>query len=432
MASVGHQVDDASGSPGADELPQAGTGLWRGPLRALRHRDFRLFLFGQVISLSGTWMQSLAVSWLIYRLTHSAAMMGLVGFIGQIPVLVLGPIAGLAADRHPRRRIILCTQALLMLQSAILAALALSGSIKFVHIAALSLLSGLVNAFDIPARQSLYIRLVGKDDLLSAISLNSVTFNSARIVGPSIAGFLVAALGEGPCFLINSVSFLPVLASILVMRAAEPVRRPAESALANLRDGLRYAWSSHDIRGFLGLTAAANLACAPALVLAPVIADAVFHQGSQGLGLLTGAFGVGAVIGTLTLAARDRPSHLRTIFFSALQLALALALYAWSPAFAVSLCAAGLIGYAVMRQLAATNTEIQSRIDDAFRGRVMAMYSMVVVGMLPIGNLLGGAIAEIIGVRWTIFTGALLCLAAVLLWRRSLPPGRFHRSKENE
>ena len=428
MASAGHQVDDATGSPGVAALAEPAAGrLWRGPLRALRHRDFRLFLFGQVVSLSGTWMQNLAVSWLVYRLTRSAALMGLVGFINHFPVLILGPIAGLAADRFPRRRIILCTQALLMLQGAILAALALSGAIQFSHIAGLALLFGLVNAFDIPARQSLYIHLVGKDDLLSAISLNSVTFNSARIVGPSIGGFLIAALGEGLCFLINSISFLPVLASILVMRVAEPVRRADESVADNLRHGLRYAWSSHDIRAFLGLTAAVNLACAPALVLAPVIADAIFHKGSQGLGLLTGSFGVGAVIGTLTLASRSMPSHLHTIFVSALQLGCALAFYAWSPAFVLSLLAAALIGYAVMRQLAATNTEIQTRIDDAFRGRVMAMYSMVVVGMLPVGNLLGGAVAEVIGVRWTISAGALLCLAAVLLWRRSLP-----HSKENE
>ena len=425
MASAGHHVDEASGSPGVAVLPEAAGGRWcRGPFRALRHRDFRLFLFGQVVSLSGTWMQNLAVSWLVYRLTHSAALMGFVGFINHFPVLVLGPIAGLAADRFPRRRIIFCTQALLMLQGAILAALALSGAIQFWHVVGLSLVLGIVNAFDIPARQSLYIHLVGKEDLLSAISLNSVTFNSARIIGPSIGGFLIAALGEGLCFLVNSVSFLPVLASILVMRVVEPARPGGESVLANLRHGLRYAWSSHDIRAFLGLTAAANLACAPALVLAPVIADAIFRRGSQGLGLLTGSFGVGAVIGALTLASHAKPSHLRTIFFSAVQLAVALALYAWSPAFLVSLGAAAFLGYAVMRQLAATNTEIQTRIDDTFRGRVMAMYSMVVVGMLPIGNLLGGAIAEVIGVRWTITAGALLCLAAALLFRRSLPASK--------
>jgi MFS family permease len=293
----------------------------------MRHRDFRLFILGQVVSLTGTWMQNLAQSWLVWRLTQSAALVGLVGFASHLPILLLGPLGGLAADRYPRRRIVLVTQVLFLVQASCFAALALTDRVSVPLIVILALAWGLINAFDIPARQSLYIHLVGKDDLLSAISLNSVTFNSARVVGPSVAGFLVAALGEGLCFLLNAVTFLPVIGSLLLMRVVEPAREAASAPLRHLREGFQYAWRNHEIRGLLGLTAAVNFAGAPAFVLAPVVADAVFGRGSQGLGILLGAFGLGAVVGTAALASRKAVgSHRTTISASALGMAAGLTL----------------------------------------------------------------------------------------------------------
>lgn len=388
--------------------------------RALRHRDFRLYVAGQVISVTGTWVQSLALSWLVYRLTHSTLLMGTVGFSAQIPVLLLGPVGGLVADRFPRRRIVILMQSLMMAQASVLAVLTYTGAIQVWMIVALALVMGTLNAFEIPARQALYVHMVGKDDLANAIALNSMTFNAARVVGPSLGGLFVAAFGEALCFLINAVSYLAVVGCFLVMRTPEPGRSAPPSPLEHLRSGFRYAWNHRPVRALLILTALMNFGSAPPLALGPMFADAIFHRGAQGLGLILGVFGLGAVVGTLALANETSTEKLPGIIsVNALGVAVGLLTYAWAPVFPVILVAAAVGGFCTMRQLAATNGLIQTIIDDDYRGRIMALYSMMVIGMLPLGNLAAGAVAEHVGVRWAVCIGGLLVLAAAVDFLRS-------------
>jgi len=366
-------------------------------------------------------MQGLAQSWLVYRLTHDTLLMGTIGFASHIPVLLLGPLAGLAADRYSRRRLVIVAQVGFMTQGLVMAALTFGGWINIPLILILSILWGVFNAFDIPARQALYIHLVGKEDLLNAIALNSMTFNAARIVGPSIAGFLVSAFGEGVCFLVNGLSFIGVITSLLIMRTPEPGRDFSTGAAAHLREGFQYAWRNRPVRAKLMVVALSNLAAASIIVLGPVFADAMFHMGSHGLGLLTGALGLGAVIGTLRLARHSEPSRMEgVVLVSAVHCGVALVLYAVSPSFYLCLLAAGLYGFGIFRLLASANTLIQTSITDAYRGRVMSLYSMTVIGMLPFGNLGAGAAAGLLGARPTVLLGALLSFAAAWLWRSHL------------
>lgn len=363
-------------------------------------------------------MQTLALSWLVYRLTKSTVLMGTIGFCLYVPVLLLAPVAGIAADRYSRQRIVLATQLAFAVHTVILAALTLTGAVAVWHLAVLAVVWGTINAFDIPGRQSLYFHLVGKEDLPNAIALNSMTFNAARVVGPPIGGVLVAALGEGPCFAINAVTYAGVIVSLLTMRSREPQRvKENISAVKRLQEGFRYAWQRRRVRSVLAMTATANLAVAPAILLAPVFADAVFGRGSQGLGLLTGAAGVGAVAGTLVLAGqRDDTPLARVVLWSLLGMTLGLTAFAVSPRFLLSVGAMLIVGFGVFRQLAASNALIQSSIDDEYRGRIMGLYSMMAVGMLPVGNLLAGLAAKFAGVRWTVAGGGLLCIAAASLW----------------
>ncbi|MBL8290815.1 MAG: MFS transporter [Bryobacterales bacterium] len=393
---------------------------------ALRHREFRLFLGGQVISLCGTWMQNLAQIWLVYRITHSTLLMGTLGFASLFPVLVFGPVAGLVADRLPRRTIVLWAQWAFLFQSLALAVLTLTDRITVPLLMVLAIVAGMINAFDIPARQSLFIHLVGEEDLQNAIALNSMTFNMARVVGPSLAGFLVASVGEGLCFLFNSISYLAVIVSLWMIRTAEPVRDSAPSPLHHLREGFGYAWNTRPVRIMLFVTALANLASAPVATLVPVFSDGIFGRGSQGVGMLTGCLGAGAVFGTYVLAGQAHHANLfRVVYFSALTTVAGLVVYASSPAFPLTLLASATLGFGIFRQLASTNSLIQSTIPDDYRGRIMSLYSMTVVGMLPLGNLAAGAAAHLIGVRWTVAAGALLSAAAALLWRREFP-SRIH------
>src|SRR5579883_708731 len=264
--------------------------------RALRHRNFRLFIGGQIVSLVGTWMQRVAESWLVYRLTHSELLLGTAWFCSQIAVFALGPLGGLAADRFSRRNLVVVTQTLSMLQAFMLAALTLSGRVQVWHVLALSALLGIINAFDMPGRQALVIHMTNKEDLLPAISLNSAVFNTARVLGPGVAGVLLAAVGEGVCFLLNGLSFLAVIGSLLMMRMPVVERKPAAPPMRHLVDGFRYTWHHQAVRRILGLMAAATLAGMPVLVLIPFFADDIFHRGSRGLGFLMAAMGCGAVV----------------------------------------------------------------------------------------------------------------------------------------
>ena len=401
------------------EVPPAGEphGIQQA-FRALRHRNFRLFAAGQIVSLVGTWMQTVAQAWLVYRLTHSELLLGTVWFCAQIPVFAFGALGGLAADRYSRHRLVVVTQTLSMCQALVLAALTLSGKIQVWEIMALALVLGTINAFDMPGRQSLIIQMTSKDDLLNAISLNSAIFNGARVVGPAVAGLLVAAFGEGVCFLLNGVSFLAVIGCLLAMRLPKFHRGAQDSPWAHLAAGFRYVHGHRAVRTLLGMMAAVTIAGMPAVVLMPFFADAIFHRGSRGMGILMGAMGAGAVAGTLVLAWRARISSLpKVIFRSALLLGVGFCFFAWSNVFYLSLAVMPLIGYSVMREMASANTLIQTLIPDEFRGRTMAFYTMTVVGLGPFGSLAAGALAHAYGARLTVAAGGVLAMAAAGIFK---------------
>jgi MFS family permease len=386
--------------------------------RALRHRNFRLFAAGQIVSLVGTWMQTVAQAWLVYRLTHSELLLGTAWFCTQIPVFAFGALGGLAADRYSRHRLVVVTQILSMLQALALAALTLYGKVQVWHILALAMVLGTINAFDMPGRQSLIIQMTSKEDLLNAISLNSAIFNGARVIGPAIAGLLVAAFGEGVCFLLNGFSFLAVIGCLLAMRLPKFIRRPQDSPWAHLAAGFKYVHGHRAVRTLLGMMAAITIAGMPAVVLMPFFADGIFHRGSRGMGILMGAMGAGAVAGTLVLAWRARVSTLpKVIFQSALLLGAGFCFFAWSNVFYLSLAVMPLIGYSVMRQMASANTLIQTLIPDEFRGRTMAFYTMTVVGLGPFGSLAAGALAHAWGARIAVAAGGVLAITAAVIFR---------------
>jgi MFS family permease len=379
----------------------------------LRHRNYRLFVAGQIVSLIGTWMQNVAMSWLVYRLTHSEFLLGTTWFCTQLPVFALGPLGGLASDRYSRHRLVILTQTLSMFQAFTLAALTLTGAVTVWHVMALALMLGCINAFDMPARQSLIVELISKDDLLNAISINSAIFNAARVVGPGLAGVIVALVGEGLCFLVNGISFVAVILCLLAMRVSRRKPPSYDSPWSHLTEGFRYAYRHNVVRPLLLMMAATTIAGMPALVLMPFFADEIFQKGSQGLGALMGAMGIGAVVGTLVLARRGETVGLpRVILFSAVTMGVCFIAFAFSPVFELSLAIMPVIGFSVMRQMASANTMIQSSIPDRYRGRIMAMYSMTVVGLGPFGSLAAGAMAHSQGPRLTVCAGGLLALAA--------------------
>jgi MFS family permease len=412
--------------PSAELLtPTSSAGLTHS-FRALRHRNYQFFIGGQIVSLSGTWMQTVAQSWLVYRMTHSEMLQGTAWFCSQIAVFALGPLGGLAADRFSRHRLVVVTQTLMMLQAFSIAVLTLTGRVQIWQILALSVVLGAINAFDIPGRQSLLIQMTSKEDLLSAISLNSAVFNAARGVGPAIAGFLVAALGEGVCFLLNGISFLAVIGGLLAMKLPPFEKKAVDSSWNHLVDGFQYVWHHRSVRRLLVTLAASTLANSPVLVLAPFFADQVFHRGSRGLGFLMAAMGIGAVVGTLSLARRTQVSGLpRVIVYSVLLLGAANIAFGASQWFTVSLAFMFLIGYSLMRQLAAANTTIQTMIPDEYRGRTMAFYSMSVVGLAPFGSLGAGALASHIGPRLTMVLGGVLVMVAGSVFGWSLKRGEI-------
>src|ERR1035437_5989770 len=352
--------------------------------RALRHRNFRLFIGGQIVSLVGTWMQNVAQSWLVYRLTPSELLLGTAWFCAQIAVFVL-------------------------------AALTLTGRVQVWQVLVLAGALGAINAFDMPGRQALVIQMTSKEDLINAISLNSATFNAARVVGPAIAGVLLAVVGEGTCFLINGFSFLAVIVSLTAMRIPPAAPKAPAPMWRHLVDGFRYAGHHSAVRRVLALMGAATLAGMPGLVLMPFFADDIFHRGSRGLGILMGAMGIGAVVGTLTLARRTRLSGLgRVMVISGLTTGACYLAFAFSPFFYLSLAVMPVVGYSVMRQMASANTTIQTLIPDEYRGRIMALYSMTVVGLGPFGSLAAGALAGRFGARATMAVGGVLALVASL------------------
>ena len=318
--------------------PMAPTSKLSPALRALRHRNYQLFFAGQFISVIGTWMQNVAQAWLVYRLTQSSFLLGLVGFVGQFPVFLLAPVGGLVADRWSRHRIIVGTQAAMMLLALALAAITLSGTVQVSQVLVLAGLLGVVNAFDIPARQSFIVQMVGRTDLPNAIALNSSLFNSARIIGPAIAGVLVATIGEGWCFFANGVSYLAVIAGLLLMRIQPPVQaRAPGSPLAHLVAGFRWVGRTRPIRALLMQLGIVSLVGMPYTVLMPIFADRILHHGAAGLGILMGATGGGAVAGAIRLALRQGTGGLgRWVAYSTFSFGALLFLFSLSRAFWLS------------------------------------------------------------------------------------------------
>ncbi len=398
----------------------------RATLRALRHRNFQLFFSGQLISLVGTWMQNIAQDWLVYRLTGSSLLLGVVGFAGQIPVFLLAPVAGIVADRLNRHRTVIATQSCSMVLALTLAGLTLTHHIRVWEIMVLASLLGVVNAFDIPARQTFLIDMVGRDDLFNAIALNSSMFNSARIIGPAIAGVLVATIGEGWCFFSNGISYIAVITGLLLMRLPKQAElEQSGSPIENMIEGFRFARHTTPVSAILMLIGLVSLAATPYSVLMPIFAGRILHGDARELGILMGATGVGAVIAGLTLASRRGVKGLgRWVWAAATGLGLSLILFAVSRHLWLSIIALMPTGFFMMLQMGSANTLLQVMVPNRLRGRVMALYSMMFVGMAPIGALLAGVIAAKIGAPRTVAIGGLACVAGGAIFARRLPSFR--------
>ena len=383
--------------------------------RALRHRNYRLFFSGQSVSLVGTWITRVATSWLVYRLTGSELLLGVVGFCGQIPTMLLAPFAGVLVDRWDRHRLLVLTQAASMLQSFVLAVLTLRHDITVPWLLGLQIVQGVINAFDTPARQAFVVEMVeDRADLANAIALNSSMVNGSRIIGPSIGGLLIAAVGEGWCFLADAVSYLFVIASLMMMRlpSARSARVEAR-VLEELRVGYRYVRESAPIRTALVVLAIVSTMAMPYTVLMPAYAAEVLHGGPNTLGLLMTASGVGALGGGLYLASRQSVVGLgRVAAYSTLIFGAALVAFAFTTSLWVALAVLPFVGAGFMVEMAATNTVLQTLVTDDLRGRVMAFYTMAFFGTAPLGSLLAGLAADRIGARWTIAAGGVISVAA--------------------
>jgi MFS family permease len=392
--------------------------------RALRNPNYRLFFFGQGVSLVGTWVTRIATSWLIYRLTGSEFMLGLVGFVGQIPTLVLSPIAGVYIDRWNRHRVLVLTQVLSMLQSAALAVLTLTGRISVNDVLVLQALQGIINAFDTPARQSFVVQMVeDRSDLPNAIALNSSLVNGSRMVGPAIGGLLIATVGEGWCFALDAVSYVAVIVSLVAMHV-RPIANESEilPVFDALAAGYRYVAGFAPVRSGLLLVALVSTLGMPYQVLMPVMASEVLGGGANTLGMLMTATGMGAVIGTLYLASRQTVEGLgRRIGQAAMLFGVALIAFAVSRSVWLSLCVLFFSGAGFITSLAATNTVVQSVVPEALRGRVMAFYTMAFLGTAPIGSLIAGAVAERIGAPATVAVGGVACLAGGIWFDSTIP-----------
>jgi MFS family permease len=392
-------------------------------LRALRNRNYRFFIAGQLTSLVGTWMQTVAQSWLVYRLTGSATLLGIVGFAAQFPVLILAPIGGAVADTYPRRRSMLAIQTSAMLLAFPLAALTLLNRIQVWHILVLAVLLGVVNAFDIPVRQSFIAEMVQREDLINAIALNSSMTNGARVIGPAIAGILVSVVGEGWCFLINGLSYLAVIIGVLFITAGR--QAPHVSSVSHVQtilEGFRFVFNTQPVRTLLALLGVVSFMGMPYSVLMPIFADNILNGGARGLGILMGFSGLGALMGAVTLAGRQGVRGLGTwVMFACGGFGISLILFSMSRLFWVSTLLLLPVGFSMMVQLAASNTLIQSMVPDRLRGRVMAVYSMMFMGMAPFGALFAGVLANRLGAPITVAVGGAVCIAGAFVFRSQLP-----------
>jgi MFS family permease len=391
-------------------------------LRSLRHRNYRLFFSGQSLSLIGTWMTQVATSWLIYRMTNSAWLLGFVGFAGQIPAFFIVPFAGVWVDRWDRLRILKITQTLSMLESFALAVLVFSGHANVWGITLLTMFQGIVNAVDMPARQTFLVDMVSdRADLPNAIALNSSMVNSARLIGPTIAGIVIAIAGEGACFLIDGLSYLAVIGSLLMMTTTRSPARAHKNVWSELKDGFAYVYQFTPVRSILLLLISLNILGVPYSVLLPVFASDILHGGPHTLGFLTGAAGLGALLSAITLAMRRTIVGLgRIISITSLVFGVSLMLFGYSRWMGLSLPLMVVTGFSMMQQMSASNTILQTIVDEGKRGRVMSFYTMSFIGVAPFGSLLVGFSAGTIGAPHTVMLGGLLFLIVAIWFSRKL------------
>jgi MFS family permease len=396
-------------------------------LRALHHRNYRLFFGGQSISLIGTWMQQIAMSWLVYRLTNSVFLLGLVGFSSQIPVFLFASIAGVYADRWNRYRILVVTQTLAMIQALILAFLALIGAIQVWHIIVLSIFLGVINAFDMPTRQSFIVELIEKaEDLGNAIALNSFMFNGARLVGPAVAGILIGLLGEGVCFLINGISFFGIIFALIAIKVPERkkvVRAPR--IWQDLKEGYSYAFGFAPIRYILLQLGLMSFMGMSYTVLMPIFAKDILHGGSHTLGFLMATSGIGALTGSIYLASRQTILGLgRFIAYASAIFGIGIIAFSLSTMLIVSLSMMFITGFGMIVQMASSNTILQSIVEEDKRGRVMSIYTTAFIGMAPLGNLFAGSLASWIGAPNTLIVSGIACIIGSLIFAVNLPQMR--------
>ncbi len=392
--------------------------------RSLKHRNYRLFFAGQGISLIGTWMQQIAMSWLVYRMTGSALLLGVVGFAGQIPSFLLAPFAGVLADRWNKRRVLVITQAVSMLQAFALSALVLTKTVSIWHIIVLSILLGCVNAFDITTRQAFVPDMLEKrEDLGNAIALNSSLFNGARLIGPAVAGILIAIFGEGLCFLINGISYLAVIVALLLMKVGRPPERMGkEGFIKDISQGFSYVFSFTPVKSILLLLALISFTGIPYAVLMPMFAGNILHGGPHTLGFLMAASGLGALGGTIFLASRKNALRLgMTTPLGGAVFGVGLMVFSLSHFLWLSLLLMSVTGFGIMVHMASSNMVLQNIVEDDKRGRVMSFFAMAVMGTAPFGSLLAGGLAGRIGAPGTLFLCGLCCVLGSLAFSSRLP-----------
>ncbi len=405
-------------------FPESWKSALKNTFRSLQYRNYRLFFTGQSISLLGTWMQRIAMPWLVYDLSHSVLLLGVIGFSSQIPTFLLAPFAGVLTDRWNKYHILIITQILSMIQTLILALLFFLGIVEVWHIVLLSVLFGLINAFDMPSRQSFVVEMVGKkEDLSNAIALNSSIFNAARLVGPSIAGFIIAFANEGVCFLINGLSYLVVIAALLKMEIIpRKIEKKITPVLKELKEGFLYTFGFAPIKYVILLIALVGLMGMSYTVLIPVFAKEILHGDSTTFGFLVGASGVGALTGAFYLASRKSVLGLgKVIVFSTAIFGIGLILFSFSRFFILSLVLMVVVGLGMMLQMASSNTILQTVAEDDKRGRVMSFYTMAFMGTAPFGSLMLGGLANAMGAPFAIAVAGVSCIVGAVLFSLKLP-----------
>jgi MFS family permease len=391
--------------------------------RALKHKNYRLFFAGQSISLVGTWIQTIALSWLVYRLTNSAFLLGFVAFASQLPALLFMSVAGVFVDRWDKHRILVTTQILAMLQAFAIAFLVFTNIVDVWHIMLLSMFLGFINAFDMPARQAFVVEMVEKEHLSNAIALNSTMVNAARLIGPAIAGVMIAAMGEGMCFLVNAVSYLAVIFSLLSMdKIKKRIREKGAPVFKELREGLAYVYRLTPVRDILFMLSLVSIAAMPYMVLMPIFARDILRGDSQTLGFLMAASGIGALSAGFFLASRRSVLGLgRIMCAGAFLFGVGLIVFALSRVFWLSMLLIFVAGFGMLSQIAASNTLVQTMVADDKRGRVMSLYSLAFLGTAPIGSLVAGSLAARVGAPLTLLLCGSVCVLASFLFFMRLP-----------